>query len=407
MSRPATQTRRSTRRTVAALGAATLAGAFGLAALVGGAPATAGTTSHLVHDVSAVMPVQGGHSVTLGAMRSPGPALPSHLTKAGPAVNTWTKQATLPTAVVHDLAFPNARIGYAAAELGQVWKTTDGGKTWTEILNRGFPYYYYGVQALNRRTVVVSGFNDSTSQGILTWSHDGGQTWSADEVLSDSAWVDRVVMPGGMSHGLAMNGTGSAGGAPNAAWYTTAPDEWQQTTPDPSGGWFGSQFTLLRNHNAYASGITYCHSGDGGATWSCGPSVDATFDGATEFVNSRDGWVGGGEISPDVEGWVHRTTDGGSTWSDRVLDIPWPVRQIEFLSKNVGWVAAGNIYTGVGGLYYTDDGGQTWSQDLGTGEEMDACAHHTIGNGKHTRVWCIGYTSSFNSDVYRTTVPTP
>ena len=82
--------------------------------------------------------------------------------------------------MVHDIAFPTASVGYAAAELGQVWKTSDGGDHWTRIMNLGFPYYWYGVHALDADNVVISGFDNSAGSGILRWSHDGGDTWSDD-----------------------------------------------------------------------------------------------------------------------------------------------------------------------------------------------------------------------------------
>ncbi len=316
----------------------------------------------------------------------------------------------MPGAVVHDVDFPTARVGYAAAELGQVWKTEDGGKTWTRILNRGFPYYYYGVEAISRDHLVVSGFNNTTSEGIISWSHDGGATWSADQVISGTAWVGRIRIPVGTSHGLAMNGGGASGTDPNAAWYSHQADDWHQVVPDPAGGWFGNQFTLLADHHAYASGITYCDSANTGRTWACRPSIDEVFDGPTAFVDESHGWVGGGEISPDVAGWLHRTSDGGATWSGRVLETPWPIRQIQFLSPKVGWAAGGNIYSGVGGIYYTSDGGKTWSLDSDTGDEVGACASHTKTLSSRTRVWCVGDSfdgSQFVSTVYRITVGTP
>ena len=338
------------------------------------------------------------------------PPTAASLTAPGRPVNTWSKVATLPGAIVHDVAFPTATVGYAAAELGQVWKTTDGGKTWSLILNRGFPYYYYGVAALSSSKLVVSGFNDSTSEGIISWSTDGGKTWSPDEVLSPNAWVGRIRLPAGAAHGLAMNGGGASGSAPNAAWYSVKPDAWTQVTPDPQGGWFGNQFTLLANHHAFASGITFCDSADTGATWSCRPSIDKVFDGPTDSCNNDVGWVGGGEISPDVAGWLHRTTDGGATCSGRVLQTPWPIRQIEFLTAKIGWATGGNIYSNVGGIYYTSDGGKTWVQDADTGDEVGACAHHLVAHGDKTRVWCVGDLfngSAFESNVYRTTVVNP
>lgn len=352
-----------------------------------------------VHHVSALRPIIG-NSREFGADRATASSQ-SHLSVAtASATHPWQKLATIPGAVIHDIAFPTANTGYAAAELGQVWKTTDGGKTWTEVLNLNFPYYWYGVAALDADNVLISGFNDSNFEGIARWSHDGGTTWSDDIILTTTGWTFRTRFADSLT-ALAMDGLSLT--APNAAHYSTdggaTAADWTQVAPvDPNGGWFGNQFTLLKNSHAYASGISYCSSTNAGQSWACGPSIDSVFDGPTYFVNDTAGWVGGGEISPNVEGWVHRTTDGGVTWSGRTLDDPWPIREIRFLSPQVGWAAGGNIFTGVGGIYFSQDGGQTWSLDVDTGAEMDACAARR--HGARYEIWCAGTDASFNGVVY-------
>jgi hypothetical protein len=349
--------------------------------------------------VSAKAPIVG-MSHEIGADR----ALETHPIPAANLVtlkkNPWKLQATLPGAVIHDISFPSLKVGYAAAELGQVWKTTDGGAKWTEIMNLGFPYYWYGVKALDVKNVVISGFNDSTFQGIIRWSHDGGTTWTSDIVLTSAGWSDRVRFSS-TNDGLVMDQLNTQ--APNAAHYTTDgganASDWTEVVPDPNGGWFGNEFSLLPNQHARASGITYCYSADGGADWTCGSSVDSVFDGPVFFSNDKDGWVGGGEISPNVEGWVHRTTDGGKTWSPRTLDDPWPIREILFLTPEVGWAAGGNVYSSVGGAYFSHNGGKTWSVDLNSnGSEMSSCDSRKVG--KAFRVWCAGYNSSLTGVVY-------
>lgn len=372
---------------------------------------TTGLTSAASNDRAPVRYVSGhahiiGPSKEFSAVRPAGLApTAAAMTPAGHPANTWTKLATLPGAVVHDVTFVSPMVGYAAAELGQVWATTDGGAHWTKILNRSFPYYYYGIYAAGQ-TVIASGFDDNTGEGILSESDDGGKTWNGDTVLSSNAWAGRVRFVKGVGHGLAMNGSGSSGTSPNIAWWTKKPDSWQTDVPDPNGGWFGNQFTLLKDKTAYASGITFCKSADIGASWNCAAPADSVFDGPTEFISSKIGWTGGGEISPNVAGWLHRTTDGGTTWSGRVLNSPWPIRQIEFLDKKVGWAAGGNVYSNAGGIYYTADGGKKWALDVNTGDEMGACSHLSVGSGQ-TQVWCIGFLlngSSFSSDVYSTVV---
>lgn len=360
---------------------------------------TALALAQSTHHLAARVPVQGNGRDLAADRIAPVPSA-SAKAQISPATNPWKLQATLPGAVIHDISFPTPKIGYAAAELGQVWKTTNGGASWTEILNLGFPYYWYGVTTLSANEVVISGFNDSNFEGIIRWSQDGGTTWTNDIVLTTSGWSFRTRFANA-NNGLVMDGL--ALNAPNAAHVTTdggqTATDWTLVQPvDPNGGWFGNEFSLLPNLHARASGITYCSSTNGGSAWTCGPPVDSVFDGPAFFVNDKAGWVGGGEISPSVEGWVHRTTDGGNSWSARTLDDAWPIRQINFLTPLVGWAAGGNVYTAVGGMYFSTDGGQTWTLDISTGAEMSSC--DTKHSGKNYQIWCAGYNSSFNGVVY-------
>jgi photosystem II stability/assembly factor-like uncharacterized protein len=354
-----------------------------------------------VRHVAIRVPVQG-RSVEIGAERAAlRIGVSAQLTVSANA-NPWKLQATLPGAVIHDISFPTSSVGYAAAELGQVWKTTSGGSSWTKIMDVGFPYYWYGVKALSAQDVVISGFNDTAFQGIIRWSHDGGVTWTQDIVLTSTGWSYRVRFAND-KHGLVVDGVSTTG--PNAAHYTVdggaQAGDWTSVVPDPNGGWFGNEFSLLPDLHARAAGITYCSSSNGGAGWRCGPSVDQVFDGTVFFANDTYGWDGGGEISPQVAGWVHRTADGGKTWSGRTLSSPFPIRELRFITPDIGWAAGGNIYSNVGGVYFSSDKGRTWSLDLNTnGNEMDACDSRRITTGY--RVWCAGYDSALNGVVYST-----
>jgi len=348
--------------------------------------------------VAGRFPVQGS-SREMSADRSAPVDGPPKVSRVSPEANPWKLQATLPGAVIHDISFPTTSIGYAAAELGQIWKTTDGGSKWTEIMNLGFPYYWFGVKALTAKDVVISGFNDSTEEGIIRWSHDGGTTWTSDIVLTRTGWSYRVRFANDKD-GLVLDGLATK--SPNAAHYTTHggahASNWTSVVPDPNGDWFGNEFSLLTNLHARASGITYCDSSNDGATWTCRPSIDSVFDGPVFFSNDTSGWVGGGEISPNVEGWVHRTADGGKTWSGRTLDDPWPIREILFVTPKIGWATGGNYSSNVGGMYYSGNGGKTWSLDATTGAEMDACDSKPVG--AKFQVWCAGYNASLSGVVY-------
>jgi photosystem II stability/assembly factor-like uncharacterized protein len=354
----------------------------------------------VIPHVSRTIPVMtGARSLSaerVGIAADPG-AQPRQL--AVPA-NSWKLLATLPGAIIHDMAFVNPTIGFAVAEGGQVWKTVNGGKSWNMVLNVGYPYYFYGVAALSAKVVVASGFIDSSTgqASVLRWTQDGGKTWSSDVTLDSSGnWLQRVRFANA-SDGLIFDLSGGT------AQYTTdggaTASDWATVVNNPSGAWFGLQFSFLPNLHARASGINFCTSLNGGAAWTCGPSVDSVFDGPVLFQGDSEGWVGGGEISPAVEGWVHITTNGGKTWSARTLDGPWPIRQLVAINSKNGWAAGGNIYSGVGGIYFTSDGGKTWSVDVTTGAEMDACDKKALKTGH--QVWCAGYDASFNGYIYST-----
>jgi photosystem II stability/assembly factor-like uncharacterized protein len=328
---------------------------------------------------------------------------------AGPGApsNTWQLLATLPGVIIHDIAFPTAKIGYAVGELGHVWKTTDGGNSWVQqVLSAGGSDYFYGVDAVTTKKVIISGFYDSnTAYGVFRWTEDGGETWSSD-LSPGPQWLQQVRFVK-KQNGITMP-LGPAGDDPDTtAEYTTdggaGVSDWDSSVANSDGGWFAPQFSFLNNLHARASGINFCTSLTGGTAWTCVPSVDSVFDGPIFFLNDKKGWVGGGEISPNVEGWMHVTANGGETWSGRTLDGPWPIRSILFLTSKIGWAGGGNVYSDVGGMYFSTDGGNTWSVDVTTNSEMGSCADHSIGGGHH-QIWCAGfnYNGNFSSVIYST-----
>ena len=359
-----------------------------------------------VHHVSRAFPVEAPrYELSAGRPQGQIRAI-SQPPAAGLAVpaHTWQLLATLPGTLLHDISFHTATIGYAAGEDGQVWKTIDGGNNWVQVLSAGDSYYFNGVFAVTAKDVVVSGFYDAaTTYSVFRWSHDGGHTWTGD-LSFGSAPLQRVRIVNG-KNGIIMEQGG--GNSPTVAEYTTnggaTLSDWTSAVNNPSGAWFDPQFSLLTDLHARASGINFCTSLTGGSQWSCGNSVDSVFDGPVFFLNDSRGWVGGGEISPNVEGWIHLTTNGGKTWSGRTLDGPWPIRSVLFLNGLTGWAAGGNFYTGVGGIYFSTDGGKTWLVDATTNSEMGSCAQHALSVGHH-QVWCAGFNSNggYSSVIYST-----
>jgi hypothetical protein len=154
------------------------------------------------------------------------------------------------------------------------------------------------------------------------------------------------------------------------------------------------------------TGITFCHSSDAGVNWDVAHSIDPVFDGGVSFPDTMCGWTGGGQISAPVSGWIHRTTDAGQTWSDRLIQTPWPVRSLLFLNDTLGFAVGGNHFSAVGGIYSTTNAGDSWRLDVNTQAEMQGIDAKPAGNDS-TDVWCAGYNSSLTGVIYKTRIGFP
>ncbi len=319
-----------------------------------------------------------------------GPPAAGELDRSG-----WTLQQTVGS-VLKAVSFADPLNGYAAAELGAVYRTTNGGTTWTRVMNLGFPYYWYGVQAFSSQTALIVGFQNQTGAGIARWTDNGGATWTTDIVIDPANWLIGLKFAD-TQHGIAYGNLGyvyvTQNGGRNAG-------DWTKVTTDPQLGWLAGNFTFRPDGNAYITGISFCHSTDSGYTWNIQHSADPVFDGGCSFPDLLHGWTGGGQISAPVSGWVHRTTDGGATWSGRLMQPSYPIRIVLFFDSNFGIAAGGNIYSSAGGIWSTTDSGTTWSLDINTGAEMSAIDSQPV-SADSTDVWCVGFLPSFSGVIYK------
>jgi photosystem II stability/assembly factor-like uncharacterized protein len=323
----------------------------------------------------------------------------------------WALKFSMPGKVFKDVSFANTQVGYIVTELGSVYKSSDGGDTWTSKMNLGFPYYWYGVYALTPDTVVISGFNNQhpITEGTLRWTYDGGTTWGPDIILnipvSAVGWLERVHFFNADT-GIVINSF--SGGV----WYTATGGKeasaWTYVTVNSDLGWFAGNIDAQASGRVYATGIHFAQSDDFGLNWNSGPSADAVFDGGVDFLdfNNLYGWTGGGQISAPVSGWIHRTIDGGVSWSQRLHVFPYPIRALHFLDENRGWAVGGNLYDEAGGIYITVDGGLTWNLEVNTSAEMFSLEFRDESSDS-IDVWCVGSTggsTGFTGKLYKTRI---
>jgi photosystem II stability/assembly factor-like uncharacterized protein len=103
-----------------------------------------------------------------------------------------------------------------------------------------------------------------------------------------------------------------------------------------------------------------------------------------QMLDTQTGWLLERQSHPTVNNWIHRTSDGWSTWTP-VFETTQGVFAMHWADGNRGWIGTGE------GLYTTQDGGQTWDLAL-SGSAIESVFFLNTAEG-----WCSSYRT-----VYRT-----
>ncbi len=260
----------------------------------------------------------------------------------------------------------------AAPLVPSLYRTTDGGVTWTG----GSPLQLYGQLSgvafsdAQHAWAVGGDYSNDKQEPLLLTSSDAGQTWTRTAFTATSA-LERVQFPTPAA-GFITGDDGAVyattdGGATWARTAAGAPDVLLSglSFVDATHGWVcGGQ-----GNEEFTGGRCYVTT-DGGATWKdVSPDKDAIVTDCS-FVSATEGWVVGEDQT------VFHTTDGGTTWDREKLTIVSQAQlwDIHFSDALNGWVTgsfvpSGRAYDSWGVVLHTPDGGESWEQqDSGTGE---------------------------------------
>lgn len=243
------------------------------------------------------------------------------------------------------VAFADAQHGWAAfneaftspsdASYGRVdvWRTADGGQTWTKtqlpkarfaVFGELMPRVQFDVLDATHVFAFQSGNGaKGKNDSDLFWTADGGGTWSADR----------------------PTGSGSVGIEGSIA-FATAMDGVVVNT------WHGAGISVTQD-----GGRTWTD-----AAWPASAAVSAGGQGSfgqPVFFGGRTGLM---TFLPDglVDTPVYRTTDAGSSWAPSAT-IPAGVTAVSFLDLQ-RWIAISGTE-----VFRTTDGGQTWAHSPAAG----------------------------------------
>lgn len=208
----------------------------------------------------------------------------------------------------------------------RIYKTEDGGATWTEQFRSANPDAFYDCFAFWSPTRALA-FSDAVAGRFPVLRTQDGTTW---QDIGDAL---PAAQPG--EAGFASSGTCVAVQGANRAWIAT-------------GGAEKARILLTE---------------DGGDTWEAveTPVVQGTSTSgilSVAFRDARHGMLGAGELlAPnDFADTVARTSDGGHTWT-LAARPPFPGAIYGLAYARAG--AA--VVTGPAGSAWTADEGDTWS----------------------------------------------
>lgn len=278
------------------------------------------------------------------------------------------------------------------SEALSLYRTRDGGLTWTGLPITAFPVEdAYFVDATH-------GWADSSSPEmglnaeVLYATTDGGTTWSIVGPLPHSSPMGYVYGVGNYRVTFSRNTDGSFRG-----WYvgrtvlymsTDGGHAWSPVTldaPPAVAAWTvtpqqpafaGSNAVVAIGYrdpagsdNATANLIYLYASSDGGATWGGARQAPAGFAPigdvlSTSILDPRHVWLtsqsltGGDNVQASPA--VARTSDGGLTW-EVVRNTP-RILQMAFADPRHGFASDVTGSTNVNGILTTSDGGKTWKR---------------------------------------------
>jgi photosystem II stability/assembly factor-like uncharacterized protein len=222
---------------------------------------------------------------------------------------SWTSMGNYPA---HDLSFADATTGYAVSMIGEsIKKTTNGGTNWSAI-TPPTSSSYLGVFAAS----ATLAFFINTEDKVLRTDNSG------------NTFLPRTIP-------LASSGT--------------------QNLTDV---FFTDDYTGYITAQGFKNIYKTVNSG---GTWNLLNSGITTSLNSIYFVDSLLGYAAG------ESGIVLKTTDAGITWTPKSTGSDSFLNQIKFFNANNG-IVVGNA----GKIYLTNDGGDSWtSEDSGTTSDLN------------------------------------
>lgn len=232
---------------------------------------------------------------------------------------TWTLQFTAPE-YLRSIEFIDAENGFAGSLFTALYRTTNGGTTWTNISSgiTPTPAGICGLSATTSNTIYGCGL--WAGPAFIIKSVNGGDTWAYTDMSAyasrlvdihftsaDTGFATGTANPASLGGVILYTTDGGATWTPKHTTNTLTDIVWKIQRLDAQH-WFASIYSEPVNNDT-----RMLRSIDGGMTWEQLTVADTyTYVETIGFMNTLHGWTGG-------EGTLYETTDAGNSWEQIAL----------------------------------------------------------------------------------------
>jgi photosystem II stability/assembly factor-like uncharacterized protein len=244
---------------------------------------------------------------------------------------TWTMKASNGPgySFFSALSFVNEQLGYASREHNSILRTVNGGETWTEITPVSQPVVEF--QFLSEQIIYAA-----TATGPVFKTTNGG-----------ASWMD-VGVAGSVVHFVNEN-KGFVGASVGKIFQTA--DGGQHWTRNVAFGDRIRDICFTSNTTGYIFGDRVRKTTDRGLSWTdVSTGLSGTVFESGYFSSEAIGFVCAFDMGGSAR--LFRTADGAAHWMDAGI----PARSVSFVNATTGY--AGSFE----GMYKTTNGGTSWSK---------------------------------------------
>jgi cyanophycinase len=295
------------------------------------------------------------------------------------SANDWQAQKVNSTSSCRSMSAPSAMVAWAGCTGGKVFRTTDGGATWSvDSVPGAARLDFRGIAAFDANTAVVASAGPAEQgQARIYRTTDGAKTWQL-------AWSDSTkgVFLDGLAFWDAQHGFTFSDPIDGKLVILTTADggkSWQRTDPakippvmanEAAFAASNTQLTTQGTSNGWiATGggkeARVYRTTDRGQSWTVAgtgmPGGQSAGLFGIAFADDRNGLALGGDydMTKGQPDWAIRTTDGGLTWKP-ASRINRPNVAVQGVALVRGARVPTFVATGGAGTAFSTDFGASW-----------------------------------------------